>query len=195
MSIEKIPFPNKKYNIIYADPPWQYNDKAGSGKRGAFYKYDLMSMSDLYSLPVKKISADDCILFLWCTFPKLQEGLDLIKKWGFEYKTVAFVWGKLYKNKAIFMGMGGWTRSNSEIVLLGVKGNPKRINEGIRSLVLASPEEHSKKPDRIRDDIVKLCGDLPRIELFARDRKEGWDAWGNQTEKFVKSKTTLLDYM
>ena len=113
--------------------------------------------------------------------PKLNECFELISNWGFTYKTVAFTWiKKNKKSNTYFWGMGGWTRANPELCLLATKGNPKRINAGVHSVVDAPIQEHSKKPDEVRDRIVKLMGDLPRIELFARDSVDGWDVWGDE---------------
>ena len=176
-----IPFPNKKYQIIYADPPWSYKDKALAGKRGAGCKYQTQSDEWINSLPVKNISDNNCILFLWVTMPKLNESFNLINSWGFNYKTCAFTWVKKNKiSNTWFMGMGNWTRSNPELCLLAVKGKPKRISASVHSVVDTPIERHSKKPDVIRDKIISLCGNLPRIELFARQKTEGWDAWGNE---------------
>ena len=174
-------FPNKKYKIIYADPPWSYKDKALAGNRGAACKYPTQSAEWLNNLPVKNISDDDCILFLWVTMPKLNECFELIKEWGFEYKTCAFTWVK--RNKVAdswFMGMGRWTRANPELCLLATKGSPKRINAGVHSVIDTPIERHSKKPDITKERIVQLIGDLPRIELFARQQSDGWDVWGNE---------------
>jgi len=176
-----IPFPNKKYNVIYADPPWSYRDKALSGNRGACCKYPVMSIEDLGKIPVMDIAAKDCVLFMWVTMPKLNEGLALIDSWGFEYKTNAFTWVK--RNKvadSFFWGMGSWTRANAELCLMGICGKPKRVNAGVHSIVDDRIMKHSKKPDSVADRIVKLMGDVPRIELFARDKKPGWDCWGNE---------------
>ena len=175
-------FPNKKYNIIYADPAWSYKDKALAGNRGAGCKYDVMSIEDIQKLPVKDLADDDCILFMWVTFPKLNECLSVIEAWGFEYKTVGFTWVKKYKNGDNFMGMGRWTRANAEICMIATKGKPKRINAGVRQIIESVPERHSKKPDIVRDKIIELVGDLPRIELFARQKTPGWDVWGNEVE-------------
>ena len=172
--------PNKKYKIIYADPPWSYKDKALAGNRGACCKYPVMNIDDIKNLPVKGIADDDCILFLWVTFPKLNECFEVIESWGFNYKTVAFTWVKKYKNGGNFMGMGRWTRANAEICLLATKGKPKRINAGVRQIIESVPEQHSKKPDIVRDKIVELCGDLSRIELFARNESVKWETWGNE---------------
>lgn len=171
----------KKYNIIYADPPWSYKDKALAGNRGACCKYPVMGTKDICKFPVNDISAKDCVLFLWVTMPKLNESFELIKAWGFEYKTCAFTWIKTNRRtESLFWGMGRWTRANPELCLIATKGKPKRIAANVHSVVMSPIEEHSKKPDEVRKRIVDLCGDLPRIELFARQYADGWDCWGNE---------------
>lgn len=176
-----IPFPNKKYNIIYADPPWSYKDKCHSGKRGAEYKYPTMSISDICNLPVKDITRKDSALFLWVTNPFLPFGSEIMEAWGFDYKTVAFFWIKKNKKSGTnFWGMGNWTRANPEVCLLGIKGKPKRLLASVHSVIESPIEIHSKKPGETRDRIIQLLGDIPRIELFAREKTQGWDAWGNE---------------
>ena len=170
---------NKLYNIILIDPAWTYKDKALAGNRGAGCKYNLMTTEDIKQLPINSIADKDCVLFCWVTYPNLNEVFDVIKAWGFEYKTVAFTWVKKYKNGDNFMGMGRWTRANAEICLLCTKGKPKRVSASVRQVIETIPERHSKKPDIVREKIVELCGDLPRIELFARERVENWDCWGD----------------
>lgn len=142
-----------------------------------------MTIEDIKNLPIHNLTDDNCILFMWVTFPLLQEGLDTIKAWGFTYKTIGFNWVKRNK-KAIswFWGMGNWTRSNSEICLIGVKGKPERISASVHSVIDTPIEQHSKKPNEARERIVQLCGDVPRVELFARQSSEGWDVWGNEVE-------------
>lgn len=175
------PFPDKKYNIIYADPPWDYRDKARSGKRGAEFKYPCMKTEDICRLPVQTIASEHCILFLWSTMPQIPEALKVIEAWGFKYKTVAFTWIKTNKKSpGFFFGMGGWTRANAEIVLLATRGKPKRINAGVHSVVISRVMNHSEKPGEVRSRIGALMGDLPRIELFAREQTPGWDVWGNE---------------
>ena len=169
-----------KYNIIYADPPWSYRDKALAGNRGSVCKYNVMSISDIEKLPVQDLADDNCILFMWVTFPKLDECLSVVKEWGFKYKTVGFTWVKKYKNGDNFMGMGRWTRANAEICIIATKGKPKRIDAGVRQIIETIPEGHSKKPNIVRDKIIQLVGDLPRIELFAREKAKGWDSWGDE---------------
>ena len=175
-----IPFPNKKYNIIYADPAWYFKSYSSKGEgRNATQHYDCMSINDICNLPVGNISNNDCVLLLWVIDPMLPQAFEVIKAWGFKYKTVAFTWVKENKKEGYFTGLGYWTRSNPEMCLLATKGKPKRISKSVRQLVMSKRREHSRKPDRIRNDIIELCGDLPRIELFARQRIDGWDNWGN----------------
>jgi site-specific DNA-methyltransferase (adenine-specific) len=176
-----IPFPNKKYNIIYADPAWHYDQRNERPSDNITKKYSTMKMEDIYKLPVNEIADKNCLLFLWVTYPKLIEGLKTIDAWGFKYITCAFSWiKKNKKSEGIFFGLGNWTRANNEICLLGKKGTPKRKSAFVAQVVIDNLREHSRKPDRIRNDIVELCGDLPRIELFARQKAEGWDSWGNE---------------
>ena len=175
---------DKKYNIIYADPPWSYkvwSKDTGLG-RSAEAHYKTMPKEDIQKLPVQRLCNKDSVLFLWVTYPCLLEGLELIEKWGFTYKTCAFSWIKLNKKtNTPFVGMGYYTRANNEICLLATKGKPlKRKSKAVRQVILSKIEEHSKKPDEIRSRIVELFGDLPRIELFARQQVEGWDCWGNE---------------
>ena len=174
----------KKYSIIYADPPWAYRtySKKGQG-RSAESHYPTMCIEDIKALPVGELAAKDCALFLWITFPCLCEALEVLTAWGFSYKTVAFVWVKQNRrNDDLFTGMGYWTRANAEICILATKGHPKRVDAGVRQVILSHIEEHSKKPDEARERIVRLMGDLPRVELFARQSPEGWDVWGNEVE-------------
>ena len=175
-----IPFPNKKYNIIYADPAWTF--KTWSKKGGIKSpKYEVMTINDIKKLPIDNIADKDCVLFIWVTYPLLKEGLDTIKQWNFHYKTCGFSWIK--KNKktdSLFWGLGYWTRANNEICLLATKGKPKRISRSVHQVVIDKIREHSRKPDCVRDRIVELCGDLPRIELFAREKTKGLDVWGNE---------------
>ena len=169
------------YDIIYADPPWSYRDKAAAGKRGASFKYPTQSKKWIDNLPVKDLASDNCTLFLWVTMPKLNECWELIDKWGFQYKTVAFTWVKRNKKAdSWFWGMGRWTRANAELCLLATRGKPKRVDAGVHSIIDSRIEKHSQKPDEVRSRIVSLMGNLPRVELFARERADGWVAWGNE---------------
>lgn len=177
----------EKYQIIYADPPWSYKDKAAAGKRGASFKYPVMSIEDIKKLPIKDLAADDCALFMWVTMPKLNEVFSVIEAWGFEYKTVAFTWVKKNKKSdSWFWGMGRWTRANAELCLLATKGKPKRVSAGVHSILDDPVMRHSQKPDSARQRIVELMGDIPRIELFAREKVEGWDSWGNEVDNDIE---------
>ncbi len=145
-----------------------------------------MPIEEICNLPVREIADSNSLLFLWVTFPKLVEGLKLIQAWGFQYKTVAFVWVKLNKKKETpFFGLGNWTRSNAEICLLAKRGTPKRKSNRVHQLIFSPMEGHSKKPEIVRDKIVELVGDLKRIELFARNKTEGWDVWGNEVDSDI----------
>lgn len=174
----------KKYGIIYADPPWRYSQKRLSG--AAEHHYNTMSIEELCALPVEELADRDCVLFLWATFPQLPAALRLVKAWGFTYKTVAFVWLKLNRKiRTWFYGLGFWTRGNAEICLLATKGRPQRKSAGIHQLIVSPIEQHSKKPEEAREKIIALMGELPRIELFARQETPGWDVWGNEVENSI----------
>ncbi|MEM9149117.1 MAG: MT-A70 family methyltransferase [Cyanobacteria bacterium P01_F01_bin.3] len=173
--------PSRHYNLIYADPAWQYRDKAQSGKRGAEFKYDCLPLEALMQLPVVNIAADDCLLAMWWVAPMPMEALRLVEAWGFEFKTMkGFTWRKVTVNGKDHFGMGSYTRANSEDCLFAVKGKPERKSAAVRQLISAQVREHSRKPDEARDALVELMGDVPRIELFARQHALGWDVWGNE---------------
>lgn len=174
-----IPFPNKKYQIIYADPPWRFKiwSKKGSKKSPP---YECQGLEWIKNLPVQNIADENCVLFLWVTFPFLEVCFDVIRAWDFEYATTGFTWIKTTKTGKYHYGLGYWTRANPEICLIFKKGEPKRIDKSIPNLVVSQVREHSRKPDEVRNRIVELMGDLSRIELFARERVEGWDAWGDE---------------
>lgn len=174
-----------KYNIIATDPPWGYRDKCHSGKRGAGYKYNTMTIQDIQAMPIQSIATADCALFLWVTAPMFDIGIDTLKGYGFEYKTIAFTWIKRTKNWKLHWGMGSYTRANPEYCLLGIKGKPKRLSAAVHSVIEARVREHSRKPDEARERMVQLYGDVPRIELFARERVDGWHAWGNEVESDI----------
>ena len=177
-----------KYKIIYADPPWRYECRNVQG--AAENHYPTMSIDALCALPVAELADRDCALFLWATFPMLPEALRLIGAWGFAFKTVAFVWLKRNrKSPTWFYGLGRWTRSNAEICLLATRGKPKRQSAKVHQFIISPVEQHSKKPDMTRDKIVELMGELPRVELFARQRAAGWAVWGNE----VASDITLAE--
>ena len=179
---------NKKYSVIYADPPWKFKTHSDKGLgKSAQMHYDCMNFKDICLLPVEDISADDSVLLMWTTDPFLEKSFEVIKSWGFTYKTMGFVWAKTNKKSlGMFIGTGYWTRANPEYCLLATRGKPKRIHNDVRTLVIDKLREHSRKPDRIYSDIERLL-DGPYCELFARNTRSGWDSWGNQTGKFDAS--------
>lgn len=175
---------DKKYSIIYADPPWKYNSRTNKKTKfggGCGGHYNLMTMNEIEKLPIPQIAADNCVLFLWTTFPYLDDQIKLFEKWGFDYKTLGFSWIKTNpKNGKPFFGVGYYAKSNCEICLMGIKGKMKPASNKVSSCIIAPRREHSRKPDEVRERIVQLFGDIPRIELFARQTFDGWDCWGNE---------------
>ncbi len=178
-----------KYQIIYSDPPWKFNNKktGGSMISGADAKYPIMTVKELCALPIKDIADDNCILFMWWVGSQPLEALEVMMAWGFKLKTMTgFNWVKLTKNKKPYFGMGFWTRAGSESCLIAVKGKPKRISGSIRSVEIAINEGHSRKPPIFRTRITELMGDLPRVELFAREQTDGWDVFGDEVDNSIK---------
>jgi len=190
----------KKYRIIYADPPWKYNDRKiirKDGKKpkagiGACNHYDLMSLSDICKLPVSELAANNCALFLWCPGPHIPAVKKVMDAWGFRYVNFGFLWLKVTKNGNPFFGVGYYTKSNPEPCFLGIRGKMKPVSNCISQVIIAPHPRnngkiiHSAKPPVIRDKIVQLFGDLPRIELFAREKVPGWDVWGNEVRSDIE---------
>ncbi|MFA6151982.1 MAG: MT-A70 family methyltransferase [Chitinophagaceae bacterium] len=180
----------KKYNIIYADPPWKYNRRTNAATRfglGVHGHYPTMTLDEIKSLDIQSITAENCMLFMWVTFPRLKEGLEVIKVWGFTYKTLGFSWIKTNrKNNNPFFGIGFYTKSNCEVCLIAVKGKPIKISNYVSSVIISPVQEHSRKPAIVRERIVQLCGNIPRIELFARSKITSWDSWGEEVSNDVE---------
>ncbi|HAG3488114.1 TPA: adenine methylase [Salmonella enterica] len=177
---------NKKYTLIYADPPWVYRDKAADGGRGAGFKYPVMNVLDICRLPVWDLAAQSCLLAMWWVPTQPIEALKVVEAWGFRLMTMkGFTWNKCGSRQTdkLAMGMGHMTRANSEDCLFAIKGNlPERIDAGIVQSFTAPRLEHSQKPDFVREKLVQLLGDVPRIELFARQSSHGFDVWGNECD-------------
>ena len=186
---------NKRYKIIYADPPWKYVKLNFYDKKGVNNKvYDRMELEDICKLNVNDIADKDSLLFMWTTAPFLQKAFKVIEDWGFKYVTMAFVWVKTYSNGNSITGMGRYTRSSTEYVLLAKKGKGViRKGTNVHQLIKSNLEKHSKKPDEIRERIKELCGDIPKVELFAREKKGGWDVWGNEVESDIKLNEEVKD--
>lgn len=192
------------YGVIYADPPWSFKTWSGPEKslasRGTVAPYKTMSMDELRALPVADLAADNCMLICWIVWPTLPEALQLIKDWGFTYKTCAFSWMKadvstvnLFPDEVdARMGLGYYTRSNSEVALLATRGKPKRKSAYVRQGIIAPIREHSRKPDGVHGRIEELT-DGAYCELFGRQLRSGWDVWGNQTERFTPTRTHNTD--
>lgn len=171
----------KKYKIIYADPPWSYGDKQNTKLLGGALKhYPLMKTSEIANLPVKEFTENNAVLFLWTTSPLLQESFDVIKGWGFKYKT-SFVWNKIKHN------MGHYNSVRHEFLLIATKGScTPEVKKLFNSVISEERKEHSKKPQIFRDIINTLYPTGNRIELFARQKTEGWDIWGNELENDIE---------
>ena len=178
--MQQILFPDRKFSVIYADPPWSYNDKMRGHGQGAETHYETQSLAWITALPVQDLAAKDAVLFLWTTSPLLPEAFEVITAWGFKYKTVAFVWAKQTVNGKWAYNLGRWTMGSTELCLLATRGRPQRSERNVKQLVIAERTKHSRKPDEVRQRIVTLMGDVPRIELFGRERTEGWEVWGNE---------------
>lgn len=179
-------FPTLKYGVILADPPWTFKNWSKKGqKKSAQSHYDCMDIDDICRLPVTFAAADDCALFMWCTWPTIFQAEKVIKAWGFTYKGLAWEWIKYNPiTKKYAFGTGYGTRKNLEPCLLATRGKPKRLNASVRDFIMAPKREHSRKPDEQYSNCEKLF-DGPYLELFARQSYEGWDCWGNQIDKFM----------
>src|SRR5262245_3207907 len=195
--------PRAHYGAILADPPWRFRtydqrEYIEKGRRSTLkgagsHHYRTMTIEEIRALPVSEIAAVNCALFLWISWPQLLDAIGVIEVWGFTYKTCAFAWIKAHAGQIEMfqdelddlMGLGYWTRANSEVCLLATRGNPKRLDKGVRQAILEPRREHSRKPDCIHGRIARLVAG-PYLELFARRRRQGWDVWGNEIEKFAE---------
>lgn len=218
---------NAKYDVIYADPPWRYNSRANHKTRfrgGACGHYDLMKTADICALHVGDLAADDAVLLMWATFPMLSDALKVIEAWGFEYKTIGFLWVKenantrliqAYENyekdiirgpfydelmpwlnikpcnwlqkPSYFFGVGYYTKSNPEPCLLATRGRAlKPARNDVSNLIIAPRRKHSQKPWEAAYRIEALWPSARRLELFARDKRPGWDVWGNEVESDIE---------
>ena len=185
--------PKRHFGVILADPPWQFNCWSDSDKAHgtANSHYSTMNFEDIETLPVSDLADTNCVLFMWVCWPNLPESLAIIESWGFTYKTCGFSWMKadvstlnMFSDPVdAYMGLGYWTRANSEVCLLATRGKPKRLNADVRQGIIAPRREHSRKPDGIHERIERLVAG-PYLELFARAERPGWTVWGNETTKF-----------
>ncbi len=202
--MELWPFADLKrghYGAILADPPWRFEVWSGetavkardsaSSYTSLNVHYQTMAQAEIEALPVQDLAAADCALFLWISWPLLPQAMALIEAWGFTYKTCAFAWMKanarqveMFQDDVIpSMGMGYWTRANSEVCLLATKGKPKRLSASVRQGIISPRREHSRKPEEIHRRVESLVSG-PYCELFSRQQRVGWDTFGNQRTKF-----------
>lgn len=177
-----IPFPDRKFNIIYADPAWQYANKktGGSMKSGSAAKYPTMPTKEICAMPIRDIADKDSVLFLWITTPLLPDGFEVMKAWGYKYKTM-LTWHKTGR-----LGLGFWFRGHTEHLLFGVKGKVKAFRLSEENFHETAVLKHSEKPEYFRGLIERATAKIDnprRIELFARTRVEGWTAWGLEVDK------------
>lgn len=181
----------KRYGAIYADPPWLFETWGKENPASRAPKYQRSNIDELAAFPVADLCKDDSVLFMWIMWPLLPDALKLVSAWGFTYKTCAFSWVKAHASQMklfgddydVQVGLGYWTRSNNEVCLLATRGHPKRINADVRQAIVEPRREHSRKPDCVYERIERLVAG-PYLELFARTRREGWDSWGNEIDKF-----------
>jgi N6-adenosine-specific RNA methylase IME4 len=195
-----VGLPRNHYGAILADPPWRFRTwdnreaikRIGNGTNvSAATHYDTMDVAAIRALPLRELAATDCSLFLWVTWPNLLDGLSVLDAWGFTYKTCAFAWTKAHAGQLEMfeetisdqMGLGYWTRANTETCLLATRGKPKRLNADVRQAIIEPRRQHSRKPDCVHGRIERLVAG-PYLELFARQQRSGWDCWGNETDKF-----------
>jgi N6-adenosine-specific RNA methylase IME4 len=195
--------PRGHFKAIYADPPWHFQSWAGGRLNGDPEErrcytpsrapdYPTMREDQIAALPVADLAADDCVLFMWGCWPVLPQTLRIIEAWGFTYKTCGFSWMKanirqadIFRDDAdVEMGLGYWTRANSEFCLLATRGKPKRQSGAVRQGIIEPRRQHSRKPDCVPARIEQLV-EGPYLELFARIQRPGWTVWGNQTDKFT----------
>jgi N6-adenosine-specific RNA methylase IME4 len=192
--------PTGPFGCILADPPWYFRTRTGAiSNRDPRQHYDVMCLDDLCALPVREVAAADAHLFMWVTGPCLPQAFKVMEAWGFKYSGVAFTWIKLKRShnaaqlrmlptaeSDLFVGLGFTTRKNAEFCLLARRGGAKRNAKDVREVILAPIREHSRKPDEAHARIERYC-DGPRLELFARQARPGWSAWGNETSKFSEA--------
>jgi len=189
-----LPTVDGGFKAIVADPPWNFKVRSDKGL-GRAAPYELMDLDAIKALPAAAAASRDCHLFVWTTGPHLPQALEVIKAWGFKYSGMGFTWIKLKRSfmdddgpllnieKDLHVGMGYTTRKNAEFVLLGRRGAPKRMRADIREVIVAPVREHSRKPEEFYRRVAAYA-DGPRLELFARQSRDGFATWGNQSSMF-----------
>lgn len=180
--IKPFDLPAKHFAAIHVDPPWHFETYSPKGfGRHAVRHYDTMSVAEISALPVGQLACDNAVLFLWISWPMLLPGIQVLRDWGFNYKTCAFSWIKTNStNDGVFQGNGYWTRANSEVCLLATVGRPKRLNADVPQAIIEPRRQHSRKPDCVLERIERLVPG-PYVDLFARNSsRPGWSYWGKE---------------
>jgi len=176
--------PRGRFGAILCDPPWRFETWSDKGRdRSPDKHYQTMGTVQIAAMPVDQLAREDCILFLWTTWPKIEDAFIVIEQWGFTYKTCAFCWTKL-ANGEVQMGTGYWTRANTEPCLLATRGRPQRINRDISQAIVEPRREHSRKPDCVYERIERLV-EGPYLELWSRTARAGWTQWGEEVGKYA----------
>ncbi|MBD3219435.1 MAG: S-adenosylmethionine-binding protein [candidate division Zixibacteria bacterium] len=188
---------NGRYGTVLADPPWRFQNKTGkmAPEHKRLNRYMTMKFEDILALPVSKLTASKCHLYLWVPNALLQEGLKVMKAWGFEYKT-NLIWHKIRKDGGPDgRGVGFYFRNTTEMVLFGVKGRLRTLQPGRTqvNIIRSRKREHSRKPDELYE-IIEACSPGPYLELFARGQREGWSAWGNEAEDYTPKWPTYANH-
>lgn len=185
MDLQSLPNAGR-YGCVLADPPWSFrtwSGRTGTPHRTAHDHYACQTIESIGLLPLPEVCAPDCAMFMWTVDSHIDQGIQLAKGWGFDFKTVAFVWCKTTAKGTPRIGMGYWTRKGAEICLMFTRGTPKRVDKGVRQVIIAPRREHSRKPDEQYERIERLVAG-PYLELFARATRPGWCSWGNEVGKF-----------
>jgi len=199
-----LPTVDGGWDCIVADPPWTFVTRSDKGKgRSPEQHYSVMSLDDIMAMPVKDVAADDCHLFLWTTGPVLPDAFRVIDAWGFRYSGMGFVWIKtkrnfspvLLKNRSLMdrdlhIGLGYTTRKNAEFVLLARRGQPKRASMSVHEVIISKVRSHSRKPDEFYRRVTEYC-DGTRLELFGREKRLGFEVWGNEVDKFTTEQEAI----
>lgn len=177
--------PRQHFGLILADPPWQFSTRSAKGlKKSPQAHYGCMPLAEIQALPVADLAAPDCMLVMWTTGPFLRLAMETLDAWGFDYRTMGG-WGKRSTTGAAWaFGTGYIVRSTMEPYLFAVRGRPRQAVRNVRNFMEAPRREHSRKPDAMHADLERMFPAVPRLELFARQSREGWTTWGNQREKF-----------
>jgi N6-adenosine-specific RNA methylase IME4 len=183
-----LTFPVGNFGVILADPPWYFGNWSEKGEeKNAVRHYPCMPTEDICRMPVQFATGQDCALFIWATWPMLPDALQVISRWGFTYKGLAWEWIKYNPETGKYaFGPGYGTRKNLEPCILATRGAPERKSKSVRDFIMAPRREHSRKPDEQYERIEALF-DGPYLELFARQQRPGWTSWGNQIDKFGRT--------